>query len=226
MIRYTLSPAYRTLREAATTALSPRVTISRTRYLVRVDGVLHHVRRDGVCDCGGHPQAPCPALPLIRDYLARGGAKPLGRHPDTWPASWSRVPPLCPVCDCPTVADRHLDSSHGPGWRCTLDAGHYWQVRMEPLRRYLRAHPLPPRYPWYDTSEEERQAWLDAHYHPPRLAPSTEGEKDYALDRENESAGQHRPGVTSPWLAIVWLSRGPERPDDRLLRSGVMGRDR
>lgn len=166
MITYVLSQVHRFLREALTLAAAPQVTVNRTKYVVRVDGVIHQVRRDGVCDCG---ETSCPAIPLVQAYLAAGGEKPLGRHPDTWPERWLRIPPLCPLCDCPTVADRHLDSSHGPGWRCTLDASHYWQVRMEPLRRYLRAHPLPPRYPWYDTSTEEQQAWLAAHYHPPRL---------------------------------------------------------
>ena len=208
MIRYTLSQMYHTLRDAAValTVSPPRVAVSRTRYLVWVDGVLHRVRRDGVCDCGGNPQAPCPALPLIRDHLAHGGARPLGRHPDTWPEHWSRIPPLCPVCDCPTVADPPLDSSHGPGWRCTFDAGHYWMVRLEPVRRILRRHGPPSRYPWYDTPIEARQAWLAAHSHPPRLAPSSpmEGE-NHALDRTSESRSQHRPGPTEPRLAIVRL---------------------
>jgi len=101
-----------------------------------------------------------------------------------WPETWVSVPPQCPVCDAPTVADRCLDSSHGPGWRCPRGASHYWQVRMEPLRRYLRAHPPPPRYPWYNASEEERHAWLAARYQPPRLVPSTEkGGQQNALDR-------------------------------------------
>ncbi len=112
----------------------PRVTVSRTHFLVHLNGDLHHVRRDGVCDCGGTAKSPCPAIPPVQDHLAGGGVRPLGRHPDTWPGRWLRVPTLCPICDCPTVADRHLDSSHGPGWRCTCDAGHYWWVRMEPLR--------------------------------------------------------------------------------------------
>jgi len=89
----------------------------------------------------------------------------------TWPDAWAAVPPQCPVCDAPTVADRCLDSFHGPGWRCPRDASHYWQVRTEPLRRYLSAHPHPPRYPWYGASEEERRAWLAAHYRLPRLVP-------------------------------------------------------
>jgi hypothetical protein len=78
------------------------------------------------------------------------------------------VPSTCPVCDRPTVADRYLDSSYGPGWRCTLDAGHYWLVRLNPLRRALAEYHQTPRYPWYDTPETGRQAWPEGHSHPPR----------------------------------------------------------
>jgi hypothetical protein len=45
---------------------------------------------------------------------------------------------------------------------------------MEPLRRYLKANPPQPSHPWHGTPEEERLAWLEAHYHPPRLVPATE----------------------------------------------------
>jgi len=150
-----------------------KVSISPTCYLVPENRTIHRVRRDGICTCGGTSQQPCAATPLVHAHPANGGQRRPGRDESTWPDSWASVPPRCPVCDCPTVADRHLDSSHGPGWRCTLDASHYWQVRMNPLRRYLRAQPPPSRYPWYDTSEEERRAWLAAHYCPPRLASST-----------------------------------------------------
>ena len=161
---------------------SQSVTVGRTSYLVRVNGTVHKVRRDRACDCGGTPDAPCPAIPLVLDYLAAGGPRPLGRHEDTWPENWLTVPPLCPICDCPTIPDRYVDSSHGPGWRCTLDPLHYWQIRLNPLRRYLAAHPPPPTYPWYDASPAQRQAWLEAHYAPPRLVPS-EGGNQNALDR-------------------------------------------
>ena len=169
MIAYVLSRLGRTLRETLTLAPAPpQVSVNCTRYLVRLNGTHHHVRRDGVCSCGGTPQSPCPAVPLVHDYLANGGPRPPGRPESTWPQAWAAVPPACPVCDCPTVADRYLDSSHGPGWRCTLDAGHYWQVRLNPLRHALAAYCQTPRYPWYDTPETERQAWLEAHSHPPR----------------------------------------------------------
>lgn len=126
---------------------SVSIKLSHTRYVVQVDSVIHCVRCDGVCDCGGTPQFPCPALPLIQQYLATGGPHPLGRHEPMWPELWTTVPSFCPVCDCPTVVDRYLNSSHGPGWRCTLDSSHYWMVRMSPLRRYLAAHSRPPSYP-------------------------------------------------------------------------------
>ena len=180
MINYVLSHVHRLLRETLTATSIPqlcpedsrRVTLARTRYVVQVNGTVHRVRRDRVCDCGGTPESPCPAIPLVQDYLASGGEKPLGRHPDTWLETWIRVPPACPICDCPTIPDRYLNSRVGPGWRCSLEPLHFWQVRMEPLRRYLNANPQEPRYPWATYTFEERRAWLEAHYHPPRLVPN------------------------------------------------------
>lgn len=167
MIRYVLAHVGRLLRETfAPSENPPPVTVTRTLYLVTLDGTLHHVRRNRTCDCGGTPQSPCPAVPLIQAYLAAGGPRPLGRHESTWPEVWAAVPPLCPVCDCPTVADPYLDSARGPGWRCTFDTLHFWQVRLNPLRRRLAAR--PPGYPWSEQSPAERQAWLAAHSHPPR----------------------------------------------------------
>jgi hypothetical protein len=149
MITYDLSRIGRILREAfSPAAASPQVTVSRIHYLVLLDGTLHHVRRDRVCDCGGTQQFPCLAIPLVQDYLAAGGARPLGRHESTWPENWVRVPPLCPVCDCSTIPDRYLNSRAGPGWRCSLTGcEHFWMVRMNPLRRYLATHRPEPRYP-------------------------------------------------------------------------------
>jgi hypothetical protein len=169
MITYVFSRVSRILREAISPLIdTPPVSRTRTHYFVRVNDTLHHVRRDGVCSCGGTPQSPCPALPLVQDYLARGGPRPLGRHESTWPEAWTTVPSLCPVCDCPTVVDRYLDSSHGPGWRCTFDASHYWRVRLNAMRRRLAAR--PPHYPWYGQPLAERLAWLAAHSQPPRSA--------------------------------------------------------
>jgi hypothetical protein len=187
MITYVLSHVSRILREAISPLLdTPSVSRTRTHFLVRVNGTLHRVRRDHVdeyieCDCGGTPQSPCHALPLVQDYpsagsgqaLAAGGPRPLGHHESTWPEAWTTIPSLCPICDCPTVADRYLDSSHGPGWRCTFDASHYWWVRLNPLRRALAAHRQTPRYPWYDTLETEQKAWLEAHSHPLRCVPNS-----------------------------------------------------
>jgi hypothetical protein len=171
VITYVFCQAQRFLREALTSVTTPQVSTNRTRYVVYVDGTLHHVRRDRVCDCGGTPQSPCPALPLIQDYLAAGGPRPLGCHESTWPEAWTTIPSLCPACDCPTVADRYLNSSHGPGWRCTFDASHYWWVRLNPLRRYLITHPPPSTYPWCDTTPARHQAWIEDHYQPPRCLP-------------------------------------------------------
>ena len=221
MITYVLSQVQRFLREALILTAAPQVTVNRTKYVVHVDDVLHQVRRDRVCDCGGTPQFPCPALPLVQEYLAAGGQRPLGRHEDTWPERWLRIPPVCPICDCPTLPDRYVDSSHGPGWRCTFDPQHYWLVRMNPLRRYLAAHPPQSQYPWNGESPEEQRAWLEAHTHPLRVVPSRSNGGSNALDGKKKSQGSPRAGAARPGLDVVRLPRGPERPDDRLLGAGV-----
>lgn len=220
-------------RERYVATQAPRITLSRTRYLVYLENAVHQVRRDGVCDCGGTFKIPCPAIPLIQDFLAAGGARPLGHHPDTWPTTWIRIPPLCPVCDCPTTPDPYLNCRTGPGWRCSL-AGyhHFWQVRTEPLRRYLKTHPPQPTYPWYDTPENERQAWLKAHSHVPgvqsaavqAVTPTSPKGVDHALDRTQPREGEpgHWPALAG--LDLVRLSRGCLRLDDRLLQPGILGR--
>jgi hypothetical protein len=174
MITYLFAQAGCVLREAlALGTLAPQITVNCTCYVVRLNGTVHHVRRDRVCDCGGTPKRPCPALPIVHEYLAAGGARPPGRALDTWPETWTAALAHCPVCDCRAIPDPYLNSRAGPGWRCSLTGcEHFWMVRMNPLRRYLAAHRPQPRYPWYDTSPEERLAWLEAHCHPPRLAPS------------------------------------------------------
>jgi hypothetical protein len=194
MIAYVLSQAGRVLRETlalrsapipttqckgsdsvVVAAAPPRVSVNRIHYIVHLNGTVHRVRRDRVCDCGGTVRTPCPAVPLVQAYLAAGGPRPLGRHEDTWPETWATVPVQCPICDCPTIPDRYLNSRAGPGWRCSLTGcEHFWQVRMAPLRRYLATHSLEGRYPWYDTPAEERHAWLEAHSHPARAVPSLE----------------------------------------------------
>jgi hypothetical protein len=129
------------------------------------------------------PQSPRLVIPLTQHLPAAGD-----QSPQTWPATWDMVPSACPVCGFPTVPDPYLDSSRGPGWKCTAGSyHHYWMVRMEPMRRYVAAHPPQPSYPWYDTPPAERQAWLEEHYHPPRPAPSNEGGTHHALDRKTES---------------------------------------
>jgi hypothetical protein len=141
-------------------------------------------------------QSPRPATPVVRSHPTTGGQRPIGRSPDTWPETWDTVPSSCPVCDCQTISDPYLNSARGPGWKCiTGGYRHYWLVRMEPLRRYVAAHPPQPSYPWYDTPPAERQAWLEEHYHPPRLCstapkavtPSNKGDHPHALDRKTES---------------------------------------
>jgi hypothetical protein len=152
---------------------APHVSLNDTCYLVPLNGTVHHVRRDGACTCGGTPQQPCLAIPLVRAYLAGGGQRPPGHDESTWPETWADAPASCPICDCPTLPDRYLNSQAGPGWRCSLAGSrHFWEVRINPLRRYLADHPPEPRYPWYGLPEPERLAWLGAYQHPPRLVSS------------------------------------------------------
>ena len=179
------------------------VTVSPTCYLVPQNGTVHRVRRDGICTCGGTPQQPCAATPLVQTYLANGGQRPPGRDESTWPETWTTIPPQCPVCDCPTIPDRYLNCRAGPGWRCSLTkCEHFWMVRMNPLRLCLAANPPESRYPWYDTASTERQAWLEAHYQPPRLVPAEEakGAAPHALDRATTC-----PCQSCPWLTVSRL---------------------
>lgn len=220
MITYTLSRIERFLREALAQPAVPQVTLSRTRFVVHVDHVVHHVRRDGVCSCGATPKAACPAILAVQSYIAAGGSKPLGRHPDTWPSAWDDVPALCPICDCPTIPDRYLNSRAGPGWRCRLtNTLHFWQVRVERLRRLQRRYPPKPAYPWYDTPIEE-QVWT------PQAKTMTEGEDQHAPLRPPPCAGCHRPGVAVPWLDPVRLLGGQVGCDDGLLRARLVAGDR
>ena len=77
MITYILAQAGSILREAlAPGTLAPEVTVNCTCYVVRLNGAVHRIRRDRVCDCGGNPKRPCPALPIVQAYLAAGGARP------------------------------------------------------------------------------------------------------------------------------------------------------
>lgn len=228
MITYHFVQAGCILREALVVGtLAPPVTVDRTCYVVHLNGTVHHVRRDRVCDCGGTAKQPCLALPVVREYLAAGGARPIGHHPDRWPANWTRVPPLCPVCDYQTTPDPYLNGRAGPGWMCSLTGYlHFWQVRTEPLRRYLKAHPPQPAYLWYGTSEDQRQAWLEAHTHLPPVAPTPEKGVDHALDLTQPREGEPGSWLVLAGLDLVRLSRGCLRRDDRLLQPGELERCR
>jgi len=64
---------------------------------------------------------------------------------------------------------------------------------MNPLRRYLAAHPPQSRYPWNGESPEEQRAWLETHTHPPRVVPSRSNGGSNALDGKKKS--QSSPGL-------------------------------
>ena len=141
---------------------------------VPLKGTAHRVRPDNGSHGGSTPQQPLAELPR---------ASP-GYDESTWPETWEAIPPRCPVCESPTIADPYHNSRAGPGWRCSHDSIHFWQVRTAPLRLYLASNPSQRScYPWYDATEEDRQAWLEAHCHLPRVTPTeSEGETEHALD--------------------------------------------
>ncbi len=65
------------------------VALSPTRYIVPLNGVIHRVRRDGICTCGGTPAQPCATTPCVWEYLAGGGRRPPGHPESAWPDEWA-----------------------------------------------------------------------------------------------------------------------------------------
>ena len=161
----------RTLREKPppTMALDPR------NLALQMDGKMPPLSPDPLCKSSADPASPHPSITLLPQSPADGQQQAVGHAPDAWPETWTKIPLNCPVCGSPSTPDHYLDCTRGPGWKCSTGGYlHYWMVRAEPLRRWLAAHPPPPRYPWYDTPPDERRAWLEAHARPPDLAPSNQ----------------------------------------------------
>lgn len=155
----------------------PMATLDCMRPILQPDGTTHQPRPALVCPCRTDPTHPHPAAALVPICLGDGKEAPI--HPEeTWPETWTTIP-QCPVCGSATQPDRYLDSSRGPGWKCTTGSYlHYWMVRAEPLRRWLAAHPPAPTYPWGSTPQAGPQAWIEAHAHPPRVAPTNQERKE------------------------------------------------
>lgn len=108
----------------------PKVRIAGTCYLVVLNGQHHFIHRDRRCSCG---QA-CEAVRLVAEYLRAGGR----RAPIGIPLPPLTVPKRCPICGADARPTPQLDTRCGRGWRCAEDPSHFWHVRLEPLRRWLK----------------------------------------------------------------------------------------
>jgi hypothetical protein len=83
----------------------------------------HRVGKNAVCTC--YLGEPCPAVDVVRAYLAAGGE----RAPDPPPGYYPVIPAKCPICHAKVTFDIKLNSKQrGAGWRCELGgSAHYWQ---------------------------------------------------------------------------------------------------
>lgn len=102
----------------------------------------HRVGKNAVCTCylGEH----CPAVDVVRGYLAAGGEK----APDPPPGYYPVAPNKCPICGAECVADTSLSTrNRGVGWRCTKGGkGHYWKRMGQHLAQKFKENPwlFPP----------------------------------------------------------------------------------
>jgi len=87
---------------------------------------------------------------------------------DTWPETWTAVPALCSVCDSPAIPDR-TSTAPRPGWRCTADPSHTGRCASTPCGATWQFTPAP-HLPLVRHPRGRTPAWLEAHYHPPRLS--------------------------------------------------------
>jgi len=101
-------------------------------YRVRLGGKDHFVSPSRRCSCGEW----CEAVRLVAEYLRAGGR----RAPTGIPLPPLVVPKECPICGAEVRPAPDLDTRGGRGWRCVEDPSHFWHVRLEPLRRWLKAN--------------------------------------------------------------------------------------
>jgi hypothetical protein len=101
------------------------VTVTGYFYALTLEARQHRVGINGSCTC--YLGRNCPAVEIVREYLAQGGQRaqrpPFGYYPV--------IPARCPVCHAEVYADKSLSSPHrGMGWRCKSGgAAHYWTHR-------------------------------------------------------------------------------------------------
>jgi hypothetical protein len=111
----------------------------------------HRVGKNAICTC--YLGELCPAVDVVRAYLAAGGEM----VPEPPPGFYPVIPAKCPICTASVTFDIQLSSSYrGAGWRCEVGgAAHYW-LRMVQVtawkfackrasqQGYPPPEPLPP----------------------------------------------------------------------------------
>ncbi len=107
-----------------------KVRIAGTCYLVTLHGKHHFVSQSRRCSCG----QSCEAVRLVAQYLRTGGR----RAPMGIPLPLLTVPKQCPICGAEARPAPQLDTKRCRGWWCAEDPSHFWHVRLEPLRRWLK----------------------------------------------------------------------------------------
>lgn len=83
----------------------------------------HRVGKNAICTC--YLGELCPAVDVVRAYLAAGGE----RAPEPPPGYYPVIPAKCPICHAKVTFDVKLSSRYrGAGWRCEVGgSAHYWQ---------------------------------------------------------------------------------------------------
>ena len=124
------------------------VDISIIGYFYAVDfgpGVRpqhHRVGKNAICTC--YLGELCPAVDLVRAYLAVGGE----RAPEPPPGFYQVRLLKCPICGAETAYEPSLNSQRrGAGWRCLKGgSGHYWHKKGLVLAEKFTRNPwlFPP----------------------------------------------------------------------------------
>ena len=87
----------------------------------------HRVGKNAICTC--YLGKLCPAVDVVRAYLAAGGE----RTPDPPPGYYPVIPARCPICAARVTFDTQLSSKYrGAGWRCEVGgSAHYWKRMVQ-----------------------------------------------------------------------------------------------
>jgi hypothetical protein len=108
----------------------------------------HRVGINATCSC--YLGDLCPAVDVVRVYLAGGG----DRAQDPPPGFYPVIPSKCPICHSKVTFDIQLSTPHrGAGWRCEAGGtAHYWQRMIQATAwkfacKHASLHGLPPPEP-------------------------------------------------------------------------------